>query len=196
MASADVVDRRLLAMDDAQYARPGEIDALMRRFFEQDREGGLDDGLAAMASRPHREVDVACELLERASQAFDLLMNRCQRLEGDLDEVNERLRVQETEQADAIERWKRLASGFKAQVETAEQATAALKARCDAAESRVATAEHRAAALERTSARAARHAAMAESLSTKLHDKVVSAFGVGSRAHPVLKAVATRMAAE
>ncbi len=90
----------------------------------------------------------------------------------------------------------RPASGFKAQLDTSEQASVALKTRCDAAEARTAMAEQRASALERASAQAAAHAALAESLSTKLHDKVVSAFGIGSRAHPVLEVVATQQAAD
>jgi murein DD-endopeptidase MepM/ murein hydrolase activator NlpD len=174
-----------------------EIDTLMRRFFDQGRVPATEAPAAAAvpAAHPRRDFDMASELLERAAQAFDLLIGRCQNLERELEESGERARTQFAEQDETIEQWKRLASGLKAQAEASEQDASALKARCDAAEARAAAADQRAASLERASAQAAGHAAMAEQLSTKLHDKVVSAFGIGSRAHPVLEAVATRAAA-
>ncbi len=177
------------------------IDALMREFFQKTSSAGGSEGTmvgvpADYAAAPRRDFDMATELLDRASQAFDMLMDRCQGLEHDLDSANEQARIRGAEQEEMAEQWKRLASGLKAQVDTAEQASAALKARCDAAETRAALAEQRASALERASAQSAAHAATADQLSTKLHDRVVAAFGIGSRAHPVLEAVATRTAAE
>lgn len=179
-----------------------EIDTLMRRFFVQSRAQPTkadtvhDAAPDVQSAAPRRDFDMATELLDRAAEAFDLLINRCQRLERDLDDANERAQAQVAERDDTIAQWKRLASGLKAQVEESEQAVAALKSRCDAGEARAVMAEQRASGLERASAQAANHAAMAEKLSTKLHDKVVSAFGIGSRAHPVLEAVATQAAAE
>lgn len=176
----------------------GEVDTLMRRFFSQSQvrsvEGVASEAVLATAqdAPPRRDFDMATELLDRASQAFDLLINRCQKLERDADEANDRARAHAAEQDDVIEQWKRLATGLKTQLDTSEVTAAAIKQRCDAAEARAAMAEQRATALERASAQAAGQAALAESLSTKLHDKVVSAFGIGSRAHPVLEAVATR----
>ncbi len=180
-----------------------EIDTLMRRFFDQNRLQDTESPAPASIVRtaahdasPRRDFDMATELLDRASQAFELLINRCQRLERDLDETNERAQARVVEQEQTTEQWKRLASGLKAQAERSEQAVASLKVRCDAAEARADMAEQKASALERASIQAAGQTAEAESLSTKLHDKVVAAFGIGSRAHPVLEAVATQAAAE
>ena len=176
-----------------------EIDALMRKFFQPKTDGGVSKSMAppiVEPTPPPRDFDTAAELLERAAKAFDLLMDRCQTLEQDLDSANALAQAHAAEQAEAIEQWKRLASGLKAQVDAAEDAATALKERCEAAEERASAAEQRATALEHASRQAAGHAATAEQLSTKLHDKVVAAFGIGSRAHPVLEAVATRAAAE
>lgn len=179
-----------------------DIDALMRRFVDEHRPRVVDavkPSPVATVARDvpaRRDFDMATELLDRAAQAFDLLINRCQQLEHDLEDTSERARGREIEQNETIDQWKRLASELKAQAEASERSAVALKARCEAAEARAATAEQKAAALERASAQAANQAALAENLSTKLHDKVVTAFGIGSRAHPVLEAVATKAAAE
>lgn len=176
------------------------IDAVMREFFQKKpNQGGVEEVTAketVEAGAPRRDFDMATELLDRASQAFDLLINRCQALEHDFDDANEVARARAAEQEETIEQWKRLASGLKAQVDASEQAAAVLKARCETAEARAVAAEQRIVELERASRQAAAYAATADQLSTKLHDKVVSAFGIGSRAHPVLEAVATRAAAE
>ncbi len=176
------------------------LESLMREFFSKrpsvgGSESAAEAPVAVQSAAPRRDVDTATELLDRASQAFDLLINRCQFLEHNLQDANERAAGRAAEQDEAIEQWKRLVSVLKAQVDISEQVTAALKARCDMAEARAAEAEKQAVALERASAQAAAHAATADQLSTKLHDKVVAAFGIGSRAHPVLEAMATRAAA-
>ncbi len=172
------------------------IDAVMREFFgKKSSQGGVvqvTEKEAVDPEAPRRDFDTAAELLDRASQAFDLLINRCQALEHDLEDANEGARARATEQDEMIEQWKRLASGLKAQIDTSEQAAAALKVRCETAEARAAAAEQKVVALERASRQAAAHAATADQLSTKLHDKVVAAFGIGSRAHPVLEAVDLR----
>ena len=66
-----------------------------------------------------------------------------------------------------------------------------MRAKCELAEARADEAEKRAASVEAASHLAADQALQAERLSTKLHDKVVTVFGIGSRAHAVLEAVAT-----
>ncbi|MGI3903261.1 MAG: hypothetical protein ACRYGP_13520 [Janthinobacterium lividum] len=171
----------------------------MRRFFDQT-QGEVAKPVqpkppAPPATSP-RDFDTAAEILDRASQAFDILIGRCQRLEQALEQEAERASAHATEQDEAIEQWKRLASGLKAQTEALEQETATLKQRCVAAESRADQAEARVTSLGKASAQAAGQAAMAERLSIKLHDKVVTAFGLGSRAYPVLEAIATQVAAE
>lgn len=194
--------QRIAAAEALAPTDQTEMDTLMRRLLDQSRapvaEGTAPEGAPAdrYSSPPKRDFDMASELLDRASQAFDILLSRCQRLEHEVGEANDRAEARAAEQDAAVAQWQRVALGFKAQLETAEQGAAAMKARCDAAEARAAMAEQRASALERASAQAASQAALAENASTKLHDKVVSAFGIGSRAHPVLEAVATRIAAE
>ena len=180
-------------------AGQAEIDLLMRRFFEQTQgevTRPVQPGPPAQSVQSSRDFDMAIELLERAAQGFDLLVSRCQRLEKDLEQETERATAHAAQQNEAIEQWKRLASGLKDQAEALEQETATLKQRCVAAEARAGRAEAQVTALEKASAEAASQAALAEQLSTKLHDKVVTAFGIGSRAHPVLEAVATQIAAE
>lgn len=189
------------ARKNVPLADVASVDVLMRDLLGKNQgESGAEEadraGMTAQPSAPRRDFDMAAELLDRASQAFNLLINRCQILEHDLNDASERAEARAAEQEATIEQWKRLASGFKAQIDASEQAVAALKARCDAAEARAVKAEQAMAKLERASAQAAAHAAAANQLSTKLHDKVISAFGIGSRAHPVLEAVATRIAAE
>lgn len=211
MAAAGATARTNEAEASERQAGGGaEIDALMRRFFQQDlgdvgrgQDSVKQDAVKPDAVKdevvapppPRRDFDMATELLDRAAQAFDLIIGRCQDLERDLTETNERARSQATEQDETIEQWKRLAAGLKAQLESSEQAMVSLRARCDAVEARAVKAEGRARALETASAQAAGQAAVAEQLSTKLHDKVVAAFGIGSRAHPVLEAVATKVVA-
>lgn len=201
MAVSDATVRKISprATDRSSVEEAG-IDVMMRELLQKKSSQGAVEGFAvkeaAQPEAPRRDFDMATGLLDRASQAFDLLINRCQALEQDLDDTAERAQARATEQDDTIEQWKRLASGLKAQAEASEQAAAALKMRCETAEARAAAAEQRIVALERTSREVATHAATADELSTKLHDKVVAAFGIGSRAHPVLEAVATRAAAE
>ncbi len=200
MVSVSSLSQRPQEAERPARAEQAEIDLLMRRFFEQsqgepvDRPKPVHFEAPTPIARAPRDFDMATELLDRASKAFELLIGRCQSLEHDLDQQKERARAQAAEQGDAIEQWKRLASGLKVQAEASDQAMAALRQRCEAAEARAVAAEMRAADLERASTQAASQAALAEQLSTKLHDKVVVAFGIGSRAHSVLEAVATQAA--
>ena len=175
------------------------IDALVREFLQQKptvsgMEAVDSDDTPTAQSAPRRDFDMTTELLDRASQAFDLLINRCQTLEHDLEDANERAQAHATEQNEVIVQLKQIASKLKEQLEVSEQAMMSLRNRCNAVEARAVKAEEKAKALEAASIQAAEHAALAESLSTRLHDKVVSAFGIGSRAHPVLEAVATQTA--
>ena len=180
-------------------AGQAEIDVLMRRFFKQTQgevAKPVQPEPPAQITKSPRDFNMATELLERATQGFDLLVKRCHRLEHDLEQETERASAHAVEQATTIEQWKRLVTGLKVQVEKLEQIEASLKQRCGAAEARAAQAEARAIVVDKASAEAAGQAALAEQLSTKLHDKVMTAFGIGSRAYPVLEAVATQVAAE
>lgn len=171
--------------DDAAHQDPvtaAEIDARMRRLLGR---ASSDDAAAHPAAHPPRDVDTACELLERASEAFDVLMERCGRLERELADAGVQARARDAEHEEAVALWQRLAGTFKAQAEAHEHAVAALQERCAVAEARV-------AALELANAEAGGRAGLAEQLATKLHDKVVTSFGIGSRAHPALEALALR----
>lgn len=172
---------RQAAEDEAGVRRgavtAAEIDARMRRLLGRRPSG------EAPPAHPPRDVDTACELLDRASEALDALMERCGRLERDLAEATARARARDAEHEAAIALWQRLAGSFRAQAEAQEQAAAALQGRCAAAESR-------AAALEMENAEAGGRLGLAQQLATKLHDKVVTSFGIGSRAHPALEALA------
>lgn len=183
-------------------AEQAEVDLLLERFFGngQGQDGDRTTfGLISateLDAHPRRDFDTAFELLGRASQAFDLLISRCQILDHDLDDANERLRVQAVEKDETIEQWKRLASGLKAQAQAAKRDASALRGRCETAEARATAAERKLETLRHVSNEVAERAAAADTISTKLHDRVVAAFGRGSRAHPVLEAIATQFAAE
>ena len=183
-------------------ANQAQVDHLMRRFLERSQSGpvaslpAVQPEPSTLATRSPRDFDMSTELLDRAAKAFDLLINRCTALEEDLNRETDRAKAQAAAQNDTIEQWKRLASGLQAQLETSEQAAAVLKQRCETTEARADTAERKVTALERATADAASHAALAEQLSTRLRDKVIIAFGIGSRAHPVLEAIETQVKAK
>lgn len=193
MASVVATTKRTPQGEAPGKGDPAEIDTLMRRFFDQSRAGAPEQPPApAPGAGGPRDLTTATELLDRASLAFDALIDRCQRLEQDLQTEADRARAQAAEQGETVVQWQRLASGLKVQAETAAQTTAALKERFEAAEARATAAERRAAALERASTEALDHAALAEQRSTRLQGKVMDAFGRGSRAHPVLEALGVR----
>lgn len=193
MANVGATTKRTPQAETQGKGDPAEVDTLMRRFFDGTR-GEIATGPAPTAGGP-RDLNTATELLDRAALAFDVLIDRCQRLEQDIQHETERARAKAAEQGDTVAQWQRLASGLKVQAETMAQTTAALKERFEAAEARAALAERRAAALERASAEALDHAALAERRSIRLQGKVMDAFGQGSRAHPVLEALGTRAGA-
>ena len=183
-----------------------DMEVLMRNFLQktptersESRASNSDIG----KTLPKRDIDTAVNLLEHASQALEALAIQCQRLEQEYEASKKQAEAQANDQEQALEQWRQLASGLKAQLEQADQRLERLKAKQGADESRAAALEARALAaearvadLEQASMAAAEHAAMAENLSTQLHDKIVNAFGSGSRVHPILASVLTRMAAE
>ena len=83
---------------------------------------------------------------------------------------------------------------MKSRAEDNEKRLGAMKMRSDAAEALAETAEARSAALREASEASARQAARAENLLTELHDKVVAAFGISSRAPFALEAVTRQTA--
>lgn len=200
-AMSAIAERTHLGSDDASPISAGDVDALVRQLVHREAsevqvESGLAGGTMPSKVPPRRDFDMATELLDRAGQAFDFLINRCQSLEHDLEELSERTEAHAAEQSATIEQWKQVSAKLKTQLETTEQVLFSLRNRCNKVEERAVKAEEKSKLLETASLQAAEHAALAENLSTKLHDRVVAAFGIGSRAHPVLEAIATREAAE
>ena len=164
MASISPIAKRSPGPEAPAAAGQSEIDLLMRRFFDQTQ----DEIAKPVQSKPPappatspRNFDTAAEILDRASQAFDILIGRCRRLEQILEQEAERASAHAAEQDEAIEQWKRLASGLKVQVETSEREAAMLKQRCVAAEARATQAETRVTTLEKASAQAVGQAALA-----------------------------------
>ncbi len=196
MATFDALMKDQPASEDSDVATDtADIDSMMRRIFEKarvevDASEIAEDAIERKTSAPRRDFDTAFELLDRVSKTFELLVTRFQRMQRELDGQAERAAVRAGEQQHAIEKWQRLALDLKTQLEAAEATMVGLRARCEDTEARADSAEKRAASLEAASHLAADQALQAESLSTKLHDKVVTVFGIGSRAHAVLEAVA------
>ena len=184
-------------------ADQAQVDHLMRRFLEGSQSGPVASPPAVqpepstLATRSPRDFDMSTELLDRAAKAFDLLINRCTALEEDLNRETDR-----AQGPGSRGRTTRSNSGSgsppisRRKLESSERAATALKQRCETTEARADTAERRVTALERATADAASHAALAEQLSTRLRDKVIIAFGIGSRAHPVLEAIETQVKAK
>ncbi len=196
MATFDTLMKEQSELEDSvTVADTADIDSMMRRIFEKarmdvDASETTEDTIEHKLSAPRRDFDTAFELLDRVSKTFELLVTRFQRMQRELDGQAERAAAKAAEQQHAIEKWQRLALDLKAQVEAADATLVGLRARCEDTEARADAAEKRAGALEAASHLAADQALQAENLSTKLHDKVVTVFGIGSRAHAVLEAVA------
>ena len=200
MAKSDILMKDQLALEDSHpEVEKTSVDSIMSRIFDKARSDVHIPEIGKSTTEyqvlaPRRDFDTAIELLDRVSKAFDLLVTRFQRMQRELEVQNERAAARAAEQDHAIEKWERLALGLKQQVAAGDAALVAVQARCEAAEARADMAEKQAASLETASRMAADQAFQAERLSTKLHDKVVSVFGIGSRAHAVLEAVATSAA--
>lgn len=135
------------------------------------------------SNKPRRDYETAFGLLDQASTALDTLLQRCQQLEQQVTDVTERAQAEAAAAEDVTSQWQKLATAMKVQVEEYEKRMLAMKQRAEAAEARAAAIQNRALAAEQA-------ASEKEDLSTRFHDKVVAAFGIGSRAHGVLEAVA------
>lgn len=134
-------------------------------------------------SPQRRDYETAFGLLDHASKALETLLNRCQQLQAHIGEITERSRADVEAAEEVTAQWQKLAGAMKSQVEEYEKRLSAMKQRAEAAEMRAEAVKERAEAAERA-------AFEKEDLSTRFHDKVVAAFGIGSRAHGVLEAVA------
>lgn len=135
------------------------------------------------SAKPRRDYETAFGLLDQASKALDALLNRCQQLEVQLGDVTERAMADAAAADEVTAQWQKLASAMKTQVEEYEKRLGAMRQRAELAEARAEAVKERADAAEQ-------FASEKEDLSTRFHDKVVSVFGIGSRVHGVLEAVA------
>ena len=164
-----------------------DIDALIKTAVERTPRLPRA-GSAAVPSR--RDPATAFDLIDRAAEALDALVRRCDELKTQMRADAERARAEGAAQDEVIAQWQRLGSGMKSQAEETDRQLQAMKARAEAAEARAAGAEARAMALQQASEAAAQRATAAENLAKEFHDKVVATFGTGSRAQTALKLVA------
>lgn len=161
--------------------RPLGVDftSLMHKVSQQS----VGDPDQAQPAKPRRDYETAFGLLDQASTALDTLLNRCQQLEMRVVEVSERAKAEAEAAEDVAAQWQKLAGAMKAQVDEYERRLAAMKQRAETAEAKAEAIQSRVSVAEQA-------ASEKEDLSTRFHDKVVAAFGIGSRAHGVLEAVA------
>lgn len=126
-----------------------------------------------------RDFNAAIELIEKASEAIDVLQARCRQLQTEIKEVRERSRL-EVEAAESIAaEWQTLARATKAQLDDCENRLALTKQAADAAEARAEQTKERLESVQHLASEEAEQSA-------RFHDKIVSAFGVGSRVHTAL----------
>ncbi len=134
----------------------------------------------APSVEPLRDHDTACDLLDRAVSAFEALTLRSQKLEAELAESKAKLEAEVSSHETMTNNWTRLADGMRAHAHEREQRLAETTARAEAAEAKAGEAMIRAEAAELQFANL-------QNRSTRLHDKVVASFGIGSRAQQVLE---------
>lgn len=146
------------------------------------------------------DYDSAFRLLQMASEAIDVLHDRCRRLEIDAREVGERAKIEADSSERVIKDWERLATALKAHLATSDAAHAETQAKFEAAESRRAaledllkSTEDRALALEARAVAAESRADAAEQRAAReievaatFRDTIIQTFGLGSRLSSVL----------
>ena len=186
--SSNCIQSREPASEERYSAATTDIDTLIRKVF--DRPAALATPVETR-SQSRRDPETAFDLLDRAAAAFDILLNRSQQLEQQMQDAAERARMELAKQQKVADDWKKLASGMKAHAEETERRFEVMKTRSDAAEARALAAETRSAALEKSSQAAALKVAAAESRSSEFHDRVVASFGMGSRAYVALEAASS-----
>lgn len=173
-------------MGGLDLAESTTIESFMLKVFPRpSREQSEPSPVGVRDPRTNGEDGVVDTLLEQASRAIEVLAARCGMLESELENT----RASNVEQAATIESWRKLASNLKNQATVGEQKLLAVTARCEAAEARVVS-------FEQASKQATERALIAEKRSMKLDDKVIAAFGKGSRVHSVLQATTFQEAAE
>lgn len=147
---------------------------------------GVDDGVLGGlttrglgASLMRRDYETAFTLLQRASDAFPVLLRHSQELEAEISHVKSDLQSARGE----TQQWQQIALALKMHIEENEQQIASLRKRLAAAE------EHLEAGQSLTEV-AEQQASLAIGITTLFHDKIIDAFGVGSAAHTALDTLA------
>ncbi len=130
-----------------------------------------------------RDYEAAFDLLARVADAFQLMGERCQTLEEEIRTVQRQASDSVNAAEDETKRWQHLASTLKSHLEDGERRLADMTQRVKVAESRLAAGQELVMAAEQ-------HASAAIDLTTLFHDKIVAAFGAGSKAHAALAFVA------
>ncbi len=141
------------------------------------------------------EYTSAFRLVQKASEAIDVLQERCRRLEADIRDTNDRSKSEAESSERVIKDWERLANALKAQLsktETnlteAQQTLKSLEERAAAAEARVQQNEQRLQASDIRAQDAEARASAAEQLASQeselalsFQHTIMEAFGTGSR---------------
>ncbi|HEX4766839.1 MAG TPA: hypothetical protein VH414_11250 [Lichenihabitans sp.] len=155
----------------------------------------LRAGSLTQARQGDAEYTSAFRLVHKASEAIDVLQERCRRLESDIRDTNERSRSEAESSERVIKDWERLATALKAQLSKteanladAQQSLKALEERAAAAETRIQETEQRLQASDlraqeaETRAMAAEQLASQESeLALSFQHTIIEAFGTDSR---------------
>ena len=161
-----------------------DLDGFMRRVFGPGSEaiGALTAQLNGRSPLP-RDYETAYNLLQRATEAFPVLMRRCEVAEAEVVEIRSQAQAEVAAAREVAAQWHHLALALKEKLEETETQITAL-------EERVATAEADLATGRRQIDDAEQQAHVAMGITTLFHDKIVEAFGVGSPAHATLDILA------
>ena len=155
----------------------------------------LRSGSLAQSRQSDTEYTSAFRLVQKASEAIDVLQERCRRLESDIRDTNERSKSEAESSERVIKDWERLANALKAQLSKteanltdAQQTLKALEERAAAAEIRIQENEQRLQASDLRAQEAESRAMAAEQLASQeselalsFQHTIMEAFGTGSR---------------
>lgn len=169
--SVDRADRRPAVVPD------------MDQLFKAVVQPATAPTVAAMEAP--RDHDTAFDILDQAASAFDSLTSHMQQLEANLADAKAKLQSEAERHEAMTGDWNRLAEGMRAHARECEQRMAAATAKAETAEAKYAEALIRAEAAEL-------QCANLQNRSTRLHDKVVASFGIGSRAQLMLEAIQSK----
>lgn len=143
--------------------------------------GQTTRGLGASLRR--RDYETAFTLLQRASDAFPVLLRHSQQLEAEISHVKADLQADLESARGETQQWQQIALALKMHIEENEQQIALLRKRLAAAEERLEAGQSLAHEAEQ-------QASLAIGITTLFHDKIIDAFGVGSAAHTALDTLA------